>query len=84
MCSPSTPSGCRRTTTGSRSPLNAHAVRSAVSSCWGDNLDLNAIEAVYSDGVLRLAVPVAERAKPPKINVSLDSGSEKDRAAIRA
>ena len=36
----------------------------------GDNLDLERIEASYDNGVLRLLVPVAERAKPRKIEVS--------------
>ena len=36
----------------------------------GDNLDLDRIEASYDSGVLRLLVPVAERAKPRKIEVS--------------
>ena len=35
----------------------------------GDNLDLENISANYRDGVLTLAVPVAERAKPRKIAV---------------
>ena len=35
----------------------------------GDNLDLDRLEAHYEDGVLRLTVPVAERAKPRKITV---------------
>ena len=35
----------------------------------GDNLDLDRIEASYSDGVLRLHVPVAEKAKPRKIEI---------------
>ena len=35
----------------------------------GDNLDLERIEATYADGVLRLTIPVAERAKPRKIEV---------------
>jgi HSP20 family protein len=40
----------------------------------GDNLDLENITANYRDGVLTLAVPVAERAKPRKIAVeSTDS-----------
>jgi HSP20 family protein len=40
----------------------------------GDNLDLENISANYRDGVLTLAVPVAERAKPRKIAVeSTDS-----------
>jgi len=46
----------------------------------GDNLDLDRIEARYDAGVLRLTVPVAERAKPRRIEVS--SGSEP--AAIEA
>lgn len=47
----------------------------------GDNLDLDHIEAAYDTGVLRLTVPVAEKAKPRKIQVNT-SGS--DRTAIEA
>jgi HSP20 family protein len=36
----------------------------------GDNLDLDRIEANYRDGVLRLVIPVAEKAKPRKITIS--------------
>lgn len=36
----------------------------------GDNLDLEHIEAAYDAGVLRLVIPVAERAKPRKIQVA--------------
>ena len=39
----------------------------------GDNLDLERIEAGYEGGVLRLVVPVAEKAKPRKI--AIDTGS---------
>ncbi|MGZ4527693.1 MAG: Hsp20/alpha crystallin family protein, partial [Mycobacterium sp.] len=35
----------------------------------GDNLDTDKIEASYREGVLRLRIPVAERAKPRKIAV---------------
>ncbi|WP_341927825.1 HSP20 family small heat-shock protein [Nocardioides psychrotolerans] len=44
----------------------------------GDNLDLDKIEASYDAGVLRLLVPVAERAKPRKIRVEglTDSGAQ--------
>jgi HSP20 family protein len=35
----------------------------------GDNLDLERIEASYDDGVLRLVVPVAEKAKPRRIEI---------------
>jgi HSP20 family protein len=47
----------------------------------GDNLDLDRIEASYDSGVLRLSVPVAERAKPRKIQVG--AGVD-DRQAIEA
>ena len=46
----------------------------------GDNLDLDRIEAQYDAGVLRLSIPVAERAKPRKIAV----GQAADRTAIEA
>ncbi|BAK33539.1 heat shock protein Hsp18 [Microlunatus phosphovorus NM-1] len=36
----------------------------------GDNLDLDKITASYRDGVLRLEIPVAERAKPRKIQIA--------------
>ena len=42
----------------------------------GDNLDLERVEASYDNGVLRLLVPVAERAKPRKIQVG-HSGKDK-------
>jgi HSP20 family protein len=53
----------------------------------GDNLDLDRIEASYDAGVLRLRVPVAEKAKPRKIQLtdrpeSVESGGEHQ--AIRA
>jgi HSP20 family protein len=44
----------------------------------GDNLDADRIEASYQDGVLRLTIPVAERAKPRRIKIA---GSE-DKTAI--
>ncbi|WP_193608148.1 Hsp20/alpha crystallin family protein [Nocardioides lijunqiniae] len=52
----------------------------------GDNLDLEHIEASYEHGVLRLTVPVAEKAKPRKIQLSgrsdtLESG---DHQALQA
>jgi HSP20 family protein len=46
----------------------------------GDNLDLDQIQATYTTGVLRLTIPVAERAKPRRIEVG--TGSEP--AAIEA
>jgi HSP20 family protein len=36
----------------------------------GDNLDLDRVEAGYDAGVLRLTIPVAERAKPRRIEIS--------------
>lgn len=36
----------------------------------GDTLDTDRIEASYDAGVLRLAIPVAEQAKPRKIEIS--------------
>ena len=47
----------------------------------GDNLDLDRIEATYDAGVLRLTVPVAEKAKPRKISIT-EAGDE--RTAIEA
>jgi HSP20 family protein len=41
----------------------------------GDNLDLEKIAADYESGVLRLRIPVAEQAKPRKIEVSAGSSS---------
>jgi len=46
----------------------------------GDNLDLDGIRADYQDGVLRLVVPVAEKAKPRKIEV----GGTSERTPINA
>ena len=42
----------------------------------GDNLDLDNIRAGYRDGVLRLVIPVAERAKPRKISISHNGGDQ--------
>jgi HSP20 family protein len=42
----------------------------------GDNLDLDRIEASYDAGVLRLVVPVAEKAMPRKIEIAGGSGQE--------
>jgi HSP20 family protein len=47
----------------------------------GDNLDLEKIEASYDAGVLRLMVPVAEKAKPRKIEIA---GSHPGPTAIEA
>jgi HSP20 family protein len=50
----------------------------------GDNLDLDRIEASYDAGVLRLVVPVAEKAKPRKVAVTgLESGKDEQVAIER-
>jgi HSP20 family protein len=38
-----------------------------------ETLDTEAIEASYSDGVLRLTIPVAEKAKPRRIQITSDN-----------
>lgn len=43
----------------------------------GDNLDTQKIEANYDAGVLTLRVPVAEQAKPRKIEISSSSKDQK-------
>jgi len=40
----------------------------------GENLDTERIEASYHEGVLRLRIPVAERAKPRKITIGRGDG----------
>ncbi len=62
---------------GDWEPLASERPRGAFSRqlVLGDNLDLERIEAGYADGVLRLVVPVAEKAKPRKIEISQSSGS---------
>jgi HSP20 family protein len=40
----------------------------------GENLDTDRIEASYNEGVLRLHIPVAEKAKPRKITIGPGDG----------
>jgi HSP20 family protein len=47
----------------------------------GDTLDLDNVEASYDSGVLTLRIPIAERAKPRKIEIST---SGEDHRAIDA
>ncbi len=47
----------------------------------GDNLDTESVGANYSSGVLTVRIPVAEQAKPRKIQISRD---DSDRQAIGA
>jgi HSP20 family protein len=49
----------------------------------GENVDLDRIQAGYRDGVLRLVIPVAERAKPRKITINRDAGSDQSITAGR-
>lgn len=60
----------------SRIPDAANAV--AAERSWGvfsrqlvlgDSLDTDRVEADYTDGVLRLRIPISEKAKPRKISV---------------
>ena len=46
----------------------------------GETLDTTKIEASYSGGVLRLTIPVAEKAKPRRIQITSDA----DKQAINA
>ena len=39
-------------------------------------MDLDRIQAAYRDGVLRLVIPVAERAKPRKITINRGAGTD--------
>jgi HSP20 family protein len=47
----------------------------------GDNLDTESVGAAYSSGVLTVRIPVAEQAKPRKIQINSEDG---DRQAINA
>ncbi|MBF6298950.1 Hsp20 family protein [Nocardia amamiensis] len=40
----------------------------------GDNVDTEHVRADYRDGVLRLAIPLAEKAKPRKIEIDRGDG----------
>ena len=44
----------------------------------GDQLDTDRIEAGYDRGVLTLTIPVAERAKPRKVEITTQSDSPED------
>ena len=70
---------------GDWEPLAAERPRGAFSRqlVLGDNLDLEHIEASYDAGVLRLTVPVAEKAKPRKIQIT-STEDDNTRTAIEA
>src|SRR3954469_6710486 len=48
----------------------------------GDNLDLEKVSADYRDGVLKLSVPVAKKAKPRKVEIK--TNRTEDQSAISA
>jgi HSP20 family protein len=73
------------TVTAQRPPLNQQADYLAAERprgvftrqlVLGDNVDLDQIQAGYRDGVLRLVIPVAEKAKPRKITINSGAGSD--------
>ena len=41
----------------------------------GDTLDVDALEADYTDGVLTIRIPVAEQAKPRRIEIARGDGA---------
>ena len=47
----------------------------------GDTLDSAAVSAEYADGVLSLTIPVAERAKPRRVEITTSGRSETIEAA---
>lgn len=73
----------RRPLDGDREMLAAERPRGVFSRqlVLGDNLDTERIQASYTAGVLTLLIPVAEQAKPRKIEIS-SNGS--DRQTINA
>ena len=72
----------RRPTSDERELIAAERPRGVFSRqlFLGDTLDTDGIVADYEQGVLRLRIPVAERAKPRKIEI----GQHHDRQAISA
>ncbi|MEU4317516.1 HSP20 family small heat-shock protein [Nocardia fluminea] len=50
----------------------------------GESLDTDHIRADYRDGVLRLSIPVAEKAKPRKIEIARDHDRDREPQAINA
>lgn len=43
----------------------------------GEGLDVERVEASYDDGVLTITIPVAEQAKPRKVQIGAGSGNAK-------
>src|SRR3954465_3970849 len=42
----------------------------------GDGIDAERISATYANGVLTVTLPVAERAKPRKVSISVDAAAK--------
>ena len=42
----------------------------------GDDIDTDRISATYANGVLTVTLPVAERAKPRRVEISVEDGSQ--------
>ncbi len=69
----------RKELDGDREVLAAERSRGVFSRqlVLGDNLDLGNVSADYTNGVLSLRVPVAEKAKPRKIPISTSSNGQR-------
>src|ERR1700712_555092 len=50
----------------------------------GDTLDVEAVQAAYDAGVLTLRIPVAEKAKPRKIQIAQAQAGESQRQLVGA
>lgn len=50
----------------------------------GDNLDTDKLEATYQDGLLKVTVPVAEQARPRKIEVTRGASKAIDARSTEA
>ncbi len=48
----------------------------------GDGLDADRLKASYEQGVLTVTIPVAEKAKPRKINVEVNGSDQKSISAV--
>jgi HSP20 family protein len=72
----------RSSLTGERELIASERPRGVFSRqlILGDNLDTESVGASYSSGVLTIRIPVAEQAKPRKIQIT----SDEDRQAINA
>jgi HSP20 family protein len=50
----------------------------------GDDIDAERISATYANGVLTVTLPVAERAKPRRVEITVDEGTHSVEAADSA